>query len=224
MRSALAGFLLTLAALPQAVSAQEYMKRIPAPTLDDVRSAEPANTIVLAGGCYWGMQAVFEHVKGVRKVDAGMSGVTYASNEAGLAGKSEMPAEAVQITFDPGVISYGRILQLYFSVAHDPTQADRQGPDVGSRYRSEIFYSDDRQKKIAQAYVVQLEAARVFAGSIATQIRPLVRFRKVDASQQDYVPKNPASPYVVSEDLPKLAALKNLYPADYVEQAIVWPG
>ena len=174
-----------------------------------------AQTVVLAGGCYWGTQAVFEHVRGVKSVVAGFSGQAGSGEDQLIRSSRGAPAEAVRIEFDPAQLTLGQILQIYFSVAHDPTEVDRQGPDVGPQYRSVIYYADDQQKKISEAYVAQLQSAHVFSGSIATELQPLVKFRAVAESQQDYVPKHASSAYVVNVDLPKLAAMKTIFPTLY---------
>ncbi len=204
-----------LFALSGPALAFEAPRPIPAPALDDPQASGDPQTVVLSGGCYWGMQSVFEHVKGIKQVVAGMSGLAAMSNEDER--MSKPPSEAVQITFDPGQISYGRILQIYFSVAHDPTEVDKQGPDVGARYRSVIYYGDDQQKKIAEAYIAQLDAAHVFGAPISTGVQSLIRFRKVDDSQQDYGEKHPTLPYIVNVDGPKLVALKAIFPALYLQ-------
>ena len=146
------------------------------------------------------------------------------SGEDQLMHRGGTPAESVQITFDPNQISYGQILQIYFSVAHDPTEVDRQGPDVGPQYRSVIYYSDDTQQKIAQSYIQQLQSTGSFGGAIATQVEPLVRFHRVADSEQDYTLKHPASSYVLGVDMPKLAALKSIFPSLYLESPVTLSG
>ncbi|HWY14013.1 MAG TPA: peptide-methionine (S)-S-oxide reductase MsrA [Rhizomicrobium sp.] len=205
-----------------AALAHDAPKPIPAPAADNPRQPGQAQTAVLAGGCYWGMQGVFERVKGVRQVVAGFSGMP--SGEDQLMHRGGTPAESVQITFDPNQISYGQILQIYFSVAHDPTEVDRQGPDVGPQYRSVIYYSDDTQQKIAQSYIQQLQSTGSFGGAIATQVEPLVRFHRVADSEQDYTLKHPASSYVLGVDMPKLAALKSIFPSLYLESPVTLSG
>lgn len=216
--------LLLLAALPAASAhSREMPKPIPAPALDSSPETGSSQTAVLAGGCYWGMQGMFEHVKGVTQVTAGFSGMPHMSNEDDVIGRADRPpAEAVQVAFDPKQISYGRILQIYFSVAHDPTEVDRQGPDTGPQYRSAIYYSDDGQKKIAQAYIAQLQAAGSYGAPITTSVEPLMRFRPVDRSQQDYVLQHPASSYVLSVDAPRLAALKIIFPTLYLDPPLTY--
>src|SRR5271156_6931298 len=188
---------------------------IPAPAL---APAPPAGsglqTIVLAGGCFWGPQAVYEHVKGVTQALSG-----YAGGQKATAGDAESveDAESVQVTFDPRQISLGKILQIHFSVAHNPTELNYQGPDVGTQYRSEIFYADDGQKRAAGAYIAQLNTARVFAKAIVTKVETLPGFNPAEASDQDYAVLHPDDSYVVSNDLPMVANLKRLFPDYYRE-------
>lgn len=171
---------------------------------------------VFAGGCFWGVQAVFQHVKGVREVTSGYSGgdaihAHYADVSEGNSGH----AESVRIVFDPAMVSYGQLLQIFFSVAHDPTQVNRQGPDVGPQYRSAIFYGDEAQRRMAEDYVSQLNRAGTFPRPIVTQIRPLKNFFPAEPYHQDYVARHPDNPYVAFNDLPKLTALKTTYPSLY---------
>jgi peptide-methionine (S)-S-oxide reductase len=194
---------------------EDLDKRIPAPALDPAGGAA-METAVLAGGCFWGQQAVFEHVKGVTKVVAGYSGgaketATYPQVITETTGH----AEAIQITFDPRVISFGRLLQIYFSVAHDPTQLNFQGPDVGPSYRSEIFIAGPDQEKTARAYIAQLGDAHVFRQPIVTKVGPLKGFYAAEAYHQDYLIHHPDEPYIVINDLPKLAALQRVWPEFY---------
>ena len=198
-----------------AASAQDLDKKIPAPALDPANSGA-SETAVLAGGCFWGQQGVFQHVKGVTKVVAGYSGgaantATYPQVGTETTGH----AESVQITFDPKQVSYGRILQIYFSVAHDPTELNRQGPDEGSSYRSEIFFATPEQEKTARAYVAQLGGAHVLPAPIVTEIEALQGFYPAEAYHQDFLVHNPTYPYIVYNDLPKVANLKRLFPALY---------
>src|SRR5215831_18256924 len=163
--------------LPPLVHASEQAVVIPAPTVDNPKAAGPLQTAVLAGGCFWGVQGVYQHVHGVRKVLSGYSGgekstAEYHTVSTGRTGH----AESVEITFDPKEVSYGEILQIYFSVVHDPTQLNRQGPDTGTQYRSNVFYADDSQKNIAQAYIAQLDQAKVFNHAIVTRVDPLKGF------------------------------------------------
>jgi peptide-methionine (S)-S-oxide reductase len=197
------------------VFGQEVSTVIPPPALDDPHAPGETAKAVLAGGCYWGTQGLFEHVKGVKRVVAGYSG-----------GRSDSDggAESVMITFDPNVISYGEILQIFFSVAHDPTQLNRQGPDEGIAYRSDIFYVNAAQQRIAQAYIAQLDQAHVFPAKIVTRLDPLQKFHPADPSQQDFIIKNPRLPYVVINDQPKLANLKRLFPAVYLRSPVEFGG
>jgi peptide-methionine (S)-S-oxide reductase len=189
----------------------------PKPTVDEPLAATKGQeTAVLAGGCFWGMQAVFEHLKGVKSVVAGYSGghvesPAYELVSTGLTGH----AESISVTFDPSQISYGQILMVYFSVAHDPTQLNRQGPDSGSQYRSAIFYSNEEQKRVATAYVAQIDAARAYAGRIVTQIAPLEAFYRAEEYHQDYLQSHMDQPYIVYNDLPKLDHLKKQFPDLY---------
>jgi peptide-methionine (S)-S-oxide reductase len=207
-----------------ACSAMASNANLPEPSLDAPKtSAHGTETAVLAGGCFWGLQSVFEHVKGVRQVLAGYSG-----GDASTAHYDEVSdgdtghAESVQIQFDPSVISYGELLKVYFSVAHDPTQLNRQGPDTGTQYRSEIFFANAEQQKIAQAYVAQLNASKVFDASIVTLVQPLKAFYPAESYHQDYARIHPHDMYIVINDAPKVARLKQLYPAIYQpEQQVV---
>src|SRR5579863_6374686 len=169
---------------------------IPPPALDDQAAVSGPQTIVLAGGCFWGVQLVFQHVQGVSRAVSGYAGGTrqtasYEAVSSGLTGH----AESVEVTFDPHQISLGRILQIYFSVAHDPTELNYQGPDSGTQYRSAIFYGDEQQKKIAEAYIAQLDKAGVFDRPIVTQVAPLKGFYPAEAYHQDYATIHPSSPY-----------------------------
>jgi peptide-methionine (S)-S-oxide reductase len=175
---------------------------------------------VLSGGCFWGVQGVFEHVKGVEKVLAGYAGgakstAEYETVSTGTTGH----AESVQITYDPAKISYGTLLQIFFSVALDPTMKDAQGPDSGTQYRSEIFYTTPEQQKVATAYIAQLDASHTYHAPIATRVDKLPAFYPAEAYHQDFLEKNPDYPYIVYNDLPKVEALKTLFPGDYVARA-----
>jgi peptide-methionine (S)-S-oxide reductase len=187
---------------------------MPVPALDaPLAPAKMRETAVFAGGCFWGMQAVFQQLRGVNEVVSGYSGGflkswSYESVSMGLTGH----AESVRVTFDPSQVTYGQLLMVYFSVAHDPTQWNRQGPDTGSQYRSAIFYTSDEQKRIADSYMAQLIAARVYARPIVTKVEKLDAFYPAEPYHQDYVKNYPGSSYVVMNDLPKLARLKNEFP------------
>lgn len=184
----------------------------PAPA-QDVRAAKGKRTAVFAGGCFWCTEAVFEPLAGVEKVVSGYAGgdaasATYKKVSEGVTGH----AEAIEITYDPAKISYGTLLKVFFSVAHDPTQLDRQGPDWGKQYRSAIFTSDPEEKKVAAAYIAQLDAAKAFPKPIVTQLSPLDKFYPAEAYHQDFVQHNPNHGYVVVNALPKVEKLKKLYP------------
>jgi len=196
---------------------------LPPPEVDGPRgAAATTQTAVLAGGCFWGVQGVFQHTKGVKNVLSGYSGgekttATYEQVGSGRTGH----AESVQIVFDPREISYGEILRIYFSVAHDPTELNRQGPDTGTQYRSAIFYADASQQRIAQAYIAQLERAHVFPQPIVTRVDPLKAFYPAEAYHQDFLNRHPDHPYIVFNDAPKIASLKKLFPQDYREQPVL---
>jgi peptide-methionine (S)-S-oxide reductase len=195
---------------------------IPPPAVDDPKAAGPMQTAVLAGGCFWGVQGVFEHVRGVRKVIAGYAGGERSTADYKRVGTgSTGHAESVKIIFDPAKISYGQILQIEFSVVHDPTQLNRQGPDVGTEYRSVIFYADDDQKRIAQAYIAQLDQAHVFARSIVTQVDLLKGFYEAEGYHQDYLIHNPTNPYIAAYDVPKVDNFKRTFPELYSGQPVL---
>lgn len=189
-----------------AAQAQEKPTVIPPPALDGPHVAAASEKAVLAGGCYWGTQGVFEHVKGITRVVAGFTG-GHNDEDGG--------AESVMITFDPRVLSYGQLLHIFFSVVHDPTQLDRQGPDVGRGYRSDIFYLSDAQRKTAAAYIAQLDRAKAFPRPIVTRLDAFSGFNPVGLSQQDFMLKNPHLEYIEVNDVPKLASLRRLFPASY---------
>jgi peptide-methionine (S)-S-oxide reductase len=212
--------LVTLALLAglAACSASAAEHPVPAPSVDAPKTTTPQGdrTVVLAGGCFWGMQAVFEHVRGVRHVWAGYTGGSAATaNYADVSDGDTGHAESIKLRFDPSVVSYGQLLQVYFTVAHDPTELNRQGPDRGTQYRSEIFYANPIQQKIAKAYIAQLTAAKVFTAPIVTQVAPLHRFYMGETYHQDYVRLHPDNLYVAINDAPKLTQLKRMFPALY---------
>ena len=190
---------------------------LPDPRLDAPKAAAKANAVaVFAGGCFWGVEAVFEHVKGVQEAVSGYAGgksdsAQYETVSTGDTGH----AESVKVIYDPAKISYGQLLKVYFSVAHDPTQLNRQSPDVGPQYRSEIFTTSADQARIAKAYIAQLTAAKVFAAPIVTRVEPLPAFYPAEAHHQDYLRLHPNEPYIVFNDAPKLAHLKQLFPTLY---------
>ncbi len=200
-----------------AYSLSSPARSLPDPAVDiPLATTAGSRTAVLAGGCFWGVEGVFEHVRGVTGVVSGYSGGTaetarYEQVSSGRTGH----AEAVRIAYDPAQISYGQLLKVFFAVAHDPTQRNRQGPDTGPQYRSAIFYADAEQKRVAEAYIAQLQKARAFPRPIVTELVPLEAFHAAEAYHQDYVVRNPAQPYIVVNDLPKIDALKRQLPALY---------
>jgi peptide-methionine (S)-S-oxide reductase len=197
------------------------------PPLAELPNSTPGGTgrAVFAGGCFWGVQAVFQHTLGVTSAVSGYAGGTpaapsYEQVSSGATGH----AESVEITFDPKQISFGRLLQIYFSVAHDPTQLNRQDPDEGTQYRSEIFATSDAQQRAAEAYIAELDKAHVFPRPIVTKVEPLQAFYPAEPYHQDYATLHPDSPYIAHYDLPKIANLKKLYPEFYREQAVLVGG
>jgi peptide-methionine (S)-S-oxide reductase len=186
------------------------------PAVDNPKIAGSPQTAVLAGGCFWGVQGVFEHVRGVQKVVAGYAGGDRSTAQYGMVGTGGTGhAESVKITFDPAAISYGQILQIAFSVVHDPTQLNRQGPDVGTQYRSSIFYVDETQKRIAEAYISQLDSSHAFPRPIVTRVDPLKGFYPAEDYHQDYLYHNPSAPYIAMYDIPKVENFKHLFPELY---------
>lgn len=190
---------------------------LPTPTVDaPMASTSSQQTAVIAGGCFWGIQAVFQHTKGVIRAISGYSGGSAKTAEYELVSTGETGhAESVQITYDPSKITYGQLLRVFFSVAHDPTQLNRQGPDEGTQYRSSIFYGTDEQKRIAEAYIARLDKARVFQRPIVTQVVPLKGFYPAEAYHQDYAALHPNNPYIVYNDAPKVAHLREQFPDLY---------
>ncbi|MGH9967104.1 MAG: peptide-methionine (S)-S-oxide reductase MsrA [Pyrinomonadaceae bacterium] len=192
---------------------------IPNPKLDaPLATTKGEQTAIFAGGCFWGVEAVFDHVKGVSKAESGYSGgsadgAQYYTVASGSTGH----AESVRITYDPSQITYGQLLKVFFAVAHDPTELNRQGPDVGTQYRSAIFYGNEEQKRIAESYIDQLDQAKVFGDKIVTQVVPLKAFYEAEAYHQDYLVNHPNQPYIVHHDLPKLANLRKSLPELYKE-------
>ncbi|MGZ5163577.1 MAG: peptide-methionine (S)-S-oxide reductase MsrA [Burkholderiales bacterium] len=193
---------------------------LPTPAVDTPLANKPrTETAVLAGGCFWGIEAVFEHLKGVTQATSGYSGgsaesAKYEKVSSGSTGH----AEAVRVSYDPSRITYGQLLKVFFSVAHNPTELNRQGPDVGTQYRSAIFYGNEEQKKVAQAYIAQLNAAKIFPRAIVTEVAPLKAFYEAEAYHQDYAARNPNQPYIVVHDLPKVANLQRQFPELYITQ------
>ena len=211
---------LALAIVLAAHSFSSPADSLPDPAVDlPAARAGGVQTAVLAGGCFWGVEGVFEHVRGVTGAVSGYAGgsAETARYEAVSSGRTGH-AEAVRITYDPAKLSYGQLLKVFFAVAHDPTEKNRQGPDVGPQYRSAIFYADAEQKRVAEAYVAQLRKARAFARPIVTELAPLQAFHAAEAHHQDYVARHPTQPYVVVNDLPKLDALKRQFPSLYTDR------
>jgi peptide-methionine (S)-S-oxide reductase len=192
--------------------------KAPAPLFDPPAAAEGAasETAVLAGGCFWGLQGVYQHVRGVREVLAGYAGGPRSLAQYELVGTGTTGhAESVKIVFDPHQISYGQILRIYFSVATDPTQLNEQFPDQGPQYRGDIFYLDPSQQAVAQRYIAQLRAAHIYRQPIVTRLDAYTGFFRAESYHQDYLQRHPEAPYIATYDLPKVAALKSLFPADY---------
>jgi peptide-methionine (S)-S-oxide reductase len=213
-----AALLIVMHASAGSLALAEPAALAPAPKADNAKAPGALQTAVLAGGCFWGVEGVFEHVRGVRKVLSGYAGgekstAHYDDVSSGRTGH----AESVQITFDPQEVSYGELLRIFFSVAHDPTQLNRQGPDTGTQYRSAIFYADDGQRDIARAYIAQLNESGVFRRAIVTRVDPLAAFYSAESYHQDFIAHNPRYPYVVFHDLPKIRNLQQVFPDIYVK-------
>jgi peptide-methionine (S)-S-oxide reductase len=203
-------------------TAAESAVKIPAPAVDVSAGAAGTETAVFAGGCFWGVQAVFQHTQGVIGAVSGYAGgdkkgATYDAVSRGGTGH----AESVQVTYDPKKISYGKLLQIYFSVAHDPTQLNRQFPDVGTQYRSAIFYTSAEQQKVAQQYIAQLNAAGAYKSKIVTEVSALPAFYAAEDYHQDYATLHPSQPYIATYDLPKLGFLKSMFPEMYREAPVL---
>lgn len=202
--------------LPNGSSAVEEAVVIPPPAMDVQGGTAKTATAVFAGGCFWGVQGVFQHTKGVTRAVSGYAGgkaddATYPAVSSG----STAHAEAVEVTYDPTQVTYGQLLQVYFSVAHNPTQLNYQGPDHGTQYRSAVFPVTDEERQIAAAYIVQLDAATAFPAPIVTKIEPFTGFYAAEQYHQDFLTNNPDYPYIVINDLPKIEALKTVFPALY---------
>jgi len=215
LRASIAVTVLTLGLGTATSQSAEKPVTVPSPAVDEVPNAD-SETAVLAGGCFWGVQGVFQHVKGVTSAVSGYAGgdrtnAHYQRVGSGTTGH----AESVRITYDPRQISYGKLLQVYFSVAHNGTELNRQGPDTGTQYRSAIFPTNAEQAKIAKAYVVELNTARVFDAPLVTTIEPGKNFYPAEAYHQDFLARNPAYPYIAINDLPKIENLKRLFPELY---------
>ena len=214
--AALLGVALILAAaigVRTMVFGQVRTEKLPAPTLDEQHSTAHTETAVFGGGCFWGVQTTYERIKGVTHTSAGYSGGTKATaNYQDVSSEKTGHAESVKVDFDPQKISYGTLLRIFFSVVHDPTELNRQGPDVGTSYRSVIFYGNEQQHKLAAAYIAQLDADHVFPGPVVTQVVPLRAFYDAESYHQDYALHNPDNPYIQVCDRPKIEALKEQFP------------
>ena len=203
-------------------AAAESAVKIPPPAQDVSAPVGASETAVFAGGCFWGIQAVFQHTKGVIQAVSGYAGGDKASAQYETVSRGGTGhAESVQVTYDPKQISYGKLLQIYFSVAHDPTQLNRQFPDTGTQYRSAIFYKDAQQQKVAQQYIAQLDAAKVYKDRIVTQLSPLQAFYAAEGYHQDYATLHPDQPYIATYDLPKLGNLKTIFPDVYRDKPVL---
>jgi peptide-methionine (S)-S-oxide reductase len=219
----LAAILGATTVVPACAGEQAFV--IPAPQLDNPKVAGPDQKAVLAGGCFWGVQGVFEHLAGVKRVLSGYSGGERRTAQYEIvSGGDTGHAESVEIVFDPKEVSYGDILHVFFSVAHDPTQLNRQGPDTGTQYRSEIFYADEQQKKIATAYIEQLNETKVYRSAIVTRVDPLKAFYPAEKYHQDFLIKNPRHPYIVFNDLPKIRNFEKTLPVLYRGQPVMVSG
>jgi peptide-methionine (S)-S-oxide reductase len=208
--------LLAAAALSRTASSEEKPRVIPAPAVAAAPAEAKKEVAVLAGGCFWGVQGVYQHVKGVTSAVSGYAGGEKNTAEYERVGSGRTGhAESVQVTFDPRVVSYGRLLQIFFSVAHDPTQLNRQGPDTGTQYRSAIFPTTPEQARVAEAYIAQLDQAHAFDAPIVTKIEPGRSFYPAEDYHQDFLVQHPTYPYIVINDLPKVESLKRLFPDAY---------
>ena len=200
-----------------------HKEPIPAPVQDEIMpesgwDADQRESAVFAGGCFWGVQSVFQRVKGVESTTVGYSGgAKYTADYQAVSTGTTGHAEAIEIVYDPAKVSYGTLLRIFFSVVHDPTQMNRQGNDIGTQYRSAIFYTDDEQREVAEAYVKQLNQAHIFPRPIVTQIVPLEHFFAGEEYHQDYAIKNPHNPYIQVCDIPKIAELERQFPAIFQE-------
>lgn len=210
----------TLLFAPATVFA-ESITMVPPPAMDQTVSTK-TEKIVLAGGCFWGVQGVYQHMKGVNNAVSGYSGGKKdTANYELVSGGDTGHAESVEVTFDPKVVSLGKILQVYFSVAHNPTELNRQGPDTGTQYRSAIFTTNADQEKVVKAYIAQLDKAKVYSDPIVTKVSSLEGFYPAEAYHQDYLTINPTQPYIVYNDLPKIEGLSKLFPQEYREKPVL---
>jgi peptide-methionine (S)-S-oxide reductase len=204
------------------LNAAEDAVIIPPPAIDTPKSQGPTQTAVFAGGCFWGVQGVFQHVRGVKNAVSGYSGGSKLTAHYGLVSMGATGhAEAVQVTFDPNEVTYGQLLQVFFSVIHDPTQLNRQGPDQGTQYRSAIFYADENQRKIARAYIDQLDKARKYSSAIVTKLDSLEGFYPAESEHQDFLVRNPRHPYIAYNDLPKVTNFRAIFPALFSAQPVL---
>lgn len=217
----LAALVLALALTAPIAQAQEGLT-IPAPERDVMAAAGGLRMAVFAGGCFWGVQGVFQHVTGVQNAVSGYAGGAAETAHYNMIGRGNTGhAEAVSITYDPALVSYGQLLQIFFSAAHDPTQLNRQGPDIGSQYRTAIFPQDDEQAAVARAYIDQLNRTRLYEAAIVTTIEPEQVFYPAEDYHQDYLFNNPTQPYIVYNDLPKIEHLKRLFPAVWRDDPVL---
>jgi len=222
MKSLSAAVLLTLAATLSAMAAEQTL---PPATVDEPASGATTEVAVLAGGCFWGVQGVFQHVKGVTNAVSGYAGGAGAAAHYETVSDGDTGhAESVQVTFDPRQITYGQILQIFFAVAHDPTELNRQGPDVGTQYRSAIFPANEAQADVARKYIAQLDAAHAFKRPIVTKIEMGKSFYPAEAYHQDFLVRHPYYPYIVFNDMPKIERLKTLMPDIYRDKPVLVAG
>ncbi len=206
-------------------SPAEEARVVPPPAVDEPAGASTSEVAVLAGGCFWGVQGVFQHVDGVTSAVSGYDGGDKATAHYQMTSTGETGhAESVKITFDPRKVSYGRILQVFFSVAHDPTELNYQGPDDGTQYRSAIFPLNDEQARVAKDYIAQLDQDHAFSAKVVTTIEPGKTFYRAEDYHQDYLTRHPAQPYIVQNDLPKIANLKRLFPGLYRADPVLVAG
>jgi peptide-methionine (S)-S-oxide reductase len=216
--AAVTGALAIIAFMVAPALAAEDAVIVPAPAVD-VQAASGIQTAVLAGGCFWGVQGVFQHTAGVVNAVSGYAGGSKTTADYNMVSTGTTGhAESVEIKYDPNKISFGKILQIFFSVVHDPTQLNRQGPDSGTQYRSAIFTTNDEQKKVADAYIAQLNAAKVYKKPIVTKVGPLEGFYAAEAYHQDYLTLHPNQPYIAYNDIPKVENLKKIFAGNYIEK------
>jgi len=216
---------MVIAAAGQGARAAEGAVTVPPPATDEPAAGRHSETAVFAGGCFWGVQGVFQHVKGVTNAVSGYAGGKAETAHYEMVGSGYTGhAESVQVTFDPSQVSYGQLLQIFFSVAHNPTELNYQGPDHGSQYRSALFPVDEAQRKVAQAYVTQLDAAKAFHGPVVTRVETFKGFYPAEAYHQNFLEQNPDYPYIVINDQPKIAELKRLFPGEYNVKAVLVPN